>query len=275
MSKSNLILISGSSGAGKNTIINEYIKKHNGIFLKSHTSRPKRADDLSEGNYTYVTKEEFENLIANNEIFEYDIFSGNYYGLSKNEINKNLKDNILLKDITLKGLLNCKESFDKKLDITSVFLTVDKGTLIKRLKLRKCTDIRQRLKVYKKEQSNTKFYDYIILNENMDYTLQVLEAIVNSKLNKLYPIAVKNTQQIFEQRIDKMCDKLIKNKKVAPIKAVCKENRIYIIDNCETYLASLRTKIFKPLTFDKASSIELSNINEDEWLKLVKLNIGK
>ena len=135
MSKSLFVFFSGTAGAGKNTVIDELIKRNNDfVFLNSHTSRPRRSDDPKSGRYYYVSKEEFERLIDENKILEYDKFNDNYYGISKDEINNLSKtDKVILKDLSVKGVLNCKDIFKDTLKIKSIFLTNTKKVLKQRL----------------------------------------------------------------------------------------------------------------------------------------------
>ena len=79
-----LILISGCSGAGKNTVINHLLRKNPDLkYLKSCTSRNKENRDDETDSYIFLTKEEFEDKIKNNELFEYEEIHGNYYGILK------------------------------------------------------------------------------------------------------------------------------------------------------------------------------------------------
>ena len=169
MGKSLLVLISGSSGVGKNTVIKEIIKSNkNTGLLKSTTTRAIRVDDDKKNPpYDFVSKEEFEQMIEKNEILEYDIFNDNYYGISKNQIKREMeKTPIILKDITVKGVVSCKEALGGKTPIVSIFLTERKSVLKKRLIERQTKDIKGRLKVYKTEQKKSPLYDFVIINNN-------------------------------------------------------------------------------------------------------------
>ena len=84
----NLIIISGTTCAGKGTVIKKIIENHNDIVLSiSYTSRPKREHEIDGVDYYFVTPEEFEEKIKNNEFLEYaKVHYGQYYGTHKKEI---------------------------------------------------------------------------------------------------------------------------------------------------------------------------------------------
>ena len=79
-----IILLSGSSSCGKNTVIKELIKKHDNIkYIHTFTSREKRAGE-SEGNpYFFISKEEFQNKIKTNDFYEHELIHNNFYGVEK------------------------------------------------------------------------------------------------------------------------------------------------------------------------------------------------
>ena len=78
-----LILLSGCSGAGKNTIIQELLKRNDNItFLKSCTTRRKRRNEPA-NTYIYLSREDFDNKLKNDEIFEHEEIHQNFYGITK------------------------------------------------------------------------------------------------------------------------------------------------------------------------------------------------
>ena len=79
-----LVILSGVAGAGKDTVRKELTKIIDGATsIPSYTTRLPRADDIPGVTYNFVSKEEFEKMIANGELYEYDIHHDNYYGTSK------------------------------------------------------------------------------------------------------------------------------------------------------------------------------------------------
>lgn len=84
----NLIIISGTTCAGKGTVINELIKRNDNLTLAiSYTSRPIRAGEVNGIDYIFITREEFERKIENNEFLEYaKVRYGEYFGTPKEEL---------------------------------------------------------------------------------------------------------------------------------------------------------------------------------------------
>ena len=95
-----LVILSGVAGAGKDTIIRAITKNNENICtVPAYTTRAPRADDIPGVSYNFVTKEEFEELIKNGDIYEYDIHHNHYYGTSKKLINEKARNGIVIKDI--------------------------------------------------------------------------------------------------------------------------------------------------------------------------------
>ncbi len=273
MTNSTLIFISGSSGVGKNTIINSLVSKHPELcqFLVSNTTRAKRESDRKEGQYKYVTKEQFLAKIGNGEMLEYDVFNDNYYGIDSEEVLSNANTGkVLLKDLTVRGMLKSRLVLGDKISQVSVFVTERKKVLRERLINRGEKDIKSRLKVYGAEQKMSRHYDYIVRNTSLEKSVNEVEAIINCEHNHLPLLTAVSTQCINDKRIDKVSAKLQKGAKVSPIKVVAKDNRIYIVEGTNTYLASLRTgkKVIKQFV---DSNVTLPSENEQqEWVRIVQ-----
>ena len=109
----NLIVLSGPSGAGKDSIINELKNYYHNFWLSiSMTSRKPRGSEVDGIDYFFVSKEEFEEHIKNNDFLEYATYNDNYYGTPKSKIQNFLsqgKDVIL--EIEIQGALKIKEEF--------------------------------------------------------------------------------------------------------------------------------------------------------------------
>ena len=92
-----LVILSGVSGAGKDTIKKELMQRMpNIVTLPSFTSRDMRIGELEGDHYHFISKEEFEEKIRNNDFYEYDLHHGNYYGTSR-ELMENTKRRLLIK----------------------------------------------------------------------------------------------------------------------------------------------------------------------------------
>lgn len=110
-----LVILSGVAGAGKDTIKRELIKRMENVeSLPSYTSRPIRPGDVNGETYCFVTKEEFENRIADGEFYEYDVHHNHYYGTSKKLMNDKISSGkIIVKDIEVNGTESLKEILGK------------------------------------------------------------------------------------------------------------------------------------------------------------------
>ena len=133
-----LVILSGVAGAGKDTIKKELIKRMKNVeSLPSYTSRPQRNGDIPGQTYNFVSKEKFEEMIKNDEFYEYDIHHNHYYGTSKKLLNEKIKNGkIIVKDIDVNGTEHLIEMLGKDTKIVTIFLRVPKEELKKRLEER-------------------------------------------------------------------------------------------------------------------------------------------
>lgn len=180
-----LILLSGCSGSGKNTIINLLLERNPNLqYLQSCTSRVKEQRDELTHAYIHLTKDDFEEKIKNNELFEFEEIHGNYYGLLSETINNviNSKDNFI-KDIGVIGQKNMVSRLSNKVKVISIFLDVQKSELISRLTNRgdKKEEIEKRMDRFDFERAHRPNYNLIIQNDNPEKTVQIIENLINKK----------------------------------------------------------------------------------------------
>ena len=179
-----LVILSGVAGAGKDTIIKALVKKmDNACTVPSYTTRPQRADDVPGVSYNFVSKEEFEKLIDNGDIYEYDIHHHNYYGSSKKLIHEKAMDKIVLKDIDVNGTEKLKNILTAEgIKVVTIFLRVPKEELKKRLENRidklSHEEIMLRLNRFDYEESKMNIYDYVMKNDNLEKALSIIETII-------------------------------------------------------------------------------------------------
>lgn len=176
-----LIIISGSAGVGKNTIITEILNNNKNIkLMQTCTTRmPRHTDEAMHSPYIYVSREDFENKIKNGELFEHEEIHNNFYGVlnsSLKEVEK--RENHYIKDIGVLGQINLKRALKDKVEVLSIFLTAPKDELIRRLKARGDHDIDLRISRMEFELSYSKNYDYVIENLNLNKTLKKIESII-------------------------------------------------------------------------------------------------
>ena len=175
-----LIIVSGPSGSGKSTVTKIVKDKLNIPLSISATTRNPRDGEIDGKDYFFLSEEEFKNKIANDEFYEYAEVHGNYYGTLKKTVEENLDKglNVIL-EIDVQGALIAKE---KKKDAVLVFFrTKDMDILEKRLRDRKTDSeevIQTRLKIAEAELKYEDKYNYTIINENLDDSIQELIDII-------------------------------------------------------------------------------------------------
>ena len=103
-----LVLLSGVSGAGKDTVKQELIKRNKNVeSLPSYTDRAPRNNDIPGVTYNFVTTQEFERMIEQGELYEYSKHHEHYYGTSKKLLNEKINNGtIIVKDIEVNGVEN-------------------------------------------------------------------------------------------------------------------------------------------------------------------------
>ena len=164
-----LVILSGVSGAGKDTIKKELLKRMNDVTtLPSYTSRKMRLGEEEGVQYHFISKEEFEAKIRQNDFYEYSLHHGNYYGTSRELMNEKLSQGkIIVKDIEVNGTENLIKLLGRDTRIVTIFLKVEKEELKRRLIERgdSIPDIEVRLSRLEYEESKLKLYDYVIKND--------------------------------------------------------------------------------------------------------------
>ena len=182
-----LVILSGVSGAGKDTIKKELLKREENIVtIPSFTDRPMRVNDVEGGTYYFVSTEEFERMINENELYEYNVHHDHYYGTSKKIFNEKIKEGkIIVKDIDVNGTENLLKILEKDMKVVTIFLRVPKDELERRLKNRidkpSPKEIKLRLNRFDYEESRIDLYDYVLKNDNLEKTVQIITTIIKNE----------------------------------------------------------------------------------------------
>lgn len=176
-----LVVISGSSGVGKGTVIKEFLSKNPEFKLSiSCTTRAPREGEIDGVNYFFLTREEFQEAINEKKFLEWAEFSGNMYGTRLDYVSKKLEEghNIIL-EIDTQGALKVKE---KMPEATLIFiLPPSLEELEARLRGRHTETeeaIQKRLNSIKSEMENSKKYDYTIVNDSVENAVLALEKLI-------------------------------------------------------------------------------------------------
>ena len=178
-----LFIISGPSGTGKGTIMDEYFKKYpedNTFLSVSMTSRAPRPIDTEGVTYYFKTREEFEYLIEHDGLAEWTEFCGNYYGTPKKPVNDMLAQgrNVVL-EIEVDGGMQVKKAFDNAVGIFVLPPSLDE--LKRRLRSRNTESeevINTRIARAFKEIKEINNYDYVIVNDDINKAVDTFRAIM-------------------------------------------------------------------------------------------------
>ena len=198
-----LIVISGPSGVGKGTVRKALfeMKNHKLTYSVSMTTRPKRPGEVDGVDYYFTTKEEFEDRIKNNKFLEYAEFVGNYYGTPLDKVNEKLDDgHEVVLEIEVEGALQVKR---KVPDCVMIFIVPpSKEDLYKRLKSRGTESddiINKRIEKANREFKKAKFYDYIVVNDEVNNAADRILAIIRAEHARTYRSIDKYYELIGEE----------------------------------------------------------------------------
>ncbi len=178
-----LTVVSGFAGAGKGTVMNHLIENYPGYALSvSATSRAPRKNEVEGKNYFFKTKEEFEEMINNNEFLEHARYVGNYYGTPRSFVEEKLKAGInVLLEIEIQGAMQIKETFK---DALLIFIMPPSAKVLReRLTNRGTEDaetINKRMQRAVSESEGIENYDFIVINDEVDKCAERLHNIIRS-----------------------------------------------------------------------------------------------
>ena len=182
-----LLVISGLSAAGKGTVAKELVNRFDNYVLSvSATTREKRGNELDGIDYFFISKDRFEEMIKNDEFLEYAKYVNNFYGTPKQYVIDKIKEgkNVIL-EIEMQGALQVKKIYDKA--VLVFFLPKDAKTQRERLINRKretLEQIEERINQTIIDAEYAIHYDYILVNENLEDSVNDMQAIVEEKYDK-------------------------------------------------------------------------------------------
>ncbi len=202
----NLIIISGTTCAGKGTVIQELLQRNSNLSLSvSYTSRKKREGEVDGKDYYFISKEQFEEKIKKDEMLEYEIVhQDHYYGTPKKEVKEILdtgKDVIL--EIDVKGAQHVKEMFPETI---LIFILAPSMEIVKeRIKKRGKENNEQIIKRFQtayQEINEIPKYNYVVVNDILEEAVKKVEAILLSetcRVDRIEEIAVENQEEIIHE----------------------------------------------------------------------------
>ncbi len=188
MNKGRLFIISGPSGSGKDTVLQELFKKcPDLLFSISSVTRPMRQGETEGEKYNFISREQFESMIANDELLEHNQFVGNYYGTPKAPVEAAINSG---KDIIVEIDVNGAAQIRSKIkDAISVFIMPPSLEILKARLSRRGTEtadvIEKRIAVALGEISRATEYDYIVVNDDLIEAVDDFAAIITADRLKI------------------------------------------------------------------------------------------
>jgi guanylate kinase len=179
-----VFIISAPSGSGKSTLVNRLLTSVNGLtFSVSYTTRALRGNEVDGKNYRFVSRADFEAMIANGEFLEWAEVFGNYYGTHRSVLDRaQAEGKDLVLDIDVQGARQLKRCIPEA--VTVFILAPSRQILEERLRARsedRDEVIARRLRDAAGEIRNYSAYDYILVNRDLAESDAVLSAIVHAE----------------------------------------------------------------------------------------------
>lgn len=179
-----LIVLSGPSGAGKNTLMNRVIPRIPNLqYSVSATTRQPRPGEVDGVDYFFVTEEEFDQMVANEEFLEWAEFVDNRYGTPKSFVQKQMEEGkTVIMDVDIQGALQIRGKLD---DAVLVFLLPPTWEeLENRLNKRGKDPVEAIVKRLERSYEELKYivdYDYFIVNDQLEKAAERLLTIINAE----------------------------------------------------------------------------------------------
>ena len=177
------VVISGPSGVGKNTVTDVLIDKGYGIYSVSMTTRGMRDGEVEGRDYFFVSREEFDRNIEEDNFIEYAQYGDNYYGTLKSYVFDNLDSGTnVIAVVDIQGGVNIEKIFP---EAVLIFIMPPSFKELERRLRGRNTDseeaILKRLEIAKKEMDFSSHYDYVVINNTVDDTVKEIVNIIDNE----------------------------------------------------------------------------------------------
>ena len=203
MKKGILVVVSGFSGSGKGTIMKKLMSEHGEDYALSisATTRAPRPGEEHGREYFFLTTEEFEAMIARDELVEYAKYVSNYYGTPRAYVEEQLEagKNVIL-EIEIQGALKIKEKFP---ETVLMFITAPSAEVLKERLVGRGTETQEvidaRMSRAYEESLGVEKYDYLVVNDDLDACVMLVNDIISKE-------KAQDTESIVSHRISANID---------------------------------------------------------------------
>ena len=182
---SKLVIVSGPSGAGKDTIVGGLLEIDDSFSLSvSATTRPPRLTEKNGENYYFLTVKEFEDKINQDGFIEYAKYGSNYYGTLKCDVEKRIQNGkTVILVIDVQGAAEIKKLYP---GVLSLFIMPPSRDVLERRLRKRMTDseadISKRMCIAKKEIAKSCEYDYTVVNDDLDKAVSQVYNIIKKEI---------------------------------------------------------------------------------------------
>lgn len=181
-----LIVLSGFSGAGKGTIMKQLMESHSDKYALSisATTRKPREGEVHGREYFFIDVDEFEKMIADEELIEYAKYVDNYYGTPRKFVEEQLESGkSVILEIEIQGALKIKKKFpDTRLLFVSAPSVKEQHDRLAGRGTETADVIESRLRRAADEALEAKSYDYLIINDTVDNAVKLFDDIVEAEI---------------------------------------------------------------------------------------------
>lgn len=180
-----MLVLSSPSGAGKTTLSRKLLERDSDLSLSvSATTRPARPGEVDGADYIFVTAERFDEMVAGGELLEHAVVFGHKYGTPKAPVERALADGQdVLFDIDWQGTQQLKQEMRE--DLASIFILPPSTEELERRLYARAQDseevVRGRMAKAADEMSHWAEYDYIVVNEDVEDSLDEVKAILTAE----------------------------------------------------------------------------------------------
>lgn len=184
MNRGKLFIVSGPSGSGKDTVLSEVFKVCPEIqFSISSVTRKMRQGEVEGQKYNFISREQFEAMIAADQLLEHNVFVGNYYGTPKAPVEKCLNEGKdMIVEIDVNGAAQIRE---KMPDAISIFIMPPSLEVLKQRLSGRGTEapevVEERIQVALDEIEKAALYDYIVVNDKLEFAVSDFITIIKSE----------------------------------------------------------------------------------------------